>query len=56
MRRHFIPGNSLNQTNIDTINVCPCARNINKKVIYPYIWFNFGPDTSQIGCENWIKI
>jgi hypothetical protein len=31
-------------------------KNTNKKVVYPYIWFNFGPDASQIGCENWIKI
>jgi hypothetical protein len=34
MPRYFIPGgNSLNQSNIDTNNVCPCAENINKKVI-----------------------
>ena len=34
MRRQFIPGNnSLSQSNIDTNNVCPCATNINKKVI-----------------------
>ena len=34
MRRHFIPGrNSLNQSNIDTNNVCPCANDINQKVI-----------------------
>ena len=33
MRRQFIPGsNSLNQSNIDTNNVCPCANNINTKV------------------------
>jgi hypothetical protein len=28
----------------------------NKKVIYPSHWFNNGPDSSQIGCDNWIKI
>ena len=28
----------------------------NKKVIYPSFWFNNGPDSSQIGGENWIKI
>ena len=34
MPRYFIPGgNSLNQSNIDTNNVCPCAETINKKVI-----------------------
>jgi hypothetical protein len=27
-----------------------------KKIIYPSFWFNNGPDSSQIGCENWIKI
>jgi len=33
MPRYFIPGsNSLNQSNIDTNNVCPCANNINTKV------------------------
>jgi len=31
-------------------------KNENKKVIYPHKWFNIGFDTSQIGCENWIKI
>ena len=34
MPRYFIPGgNSLNQSNIDTNNVCPCAEDINQKVI-----------------------
>lgn len=34
MPRYFIPGsNSLSQSNIDTNNVCPCANNINTKVI-----------------------
>ena len=33
MPRYFIPGNSLNQSNIDTNNVCPCANDINTKVI-----------------------
>jgi hypothetical protein len=28
----------------------------NKKVIYPSHWFNNGPDSSEIGGENWIKI
>jgi hypothetical protein len=28
----------------------------NKAVIYPSHWFNNGPDSSQIGGENWIKI
>ena len=27
-----------------------------KKIIYPSFWFNNGPDSSQIGGENWIKI
>ena len=27
-----------------------------KKIIYPSSWFNNGPDSSQIGGENWIKI
>jgi hypothetical protein len=27
-----------------------------KKVIYPSHWFNNGPDSSQIGCDNWIRI
>jgi hypothetical protein len=27
-----------------------------KKIIYPSVWFNNGPDTSQIGGENWIKV
>ena len=27
-----------------------------KKIIYPSVWFNNGPDSSQIGGENWIKI
>lgn len=31
-------------------------RHINKKIIYPSFWFNNGPDSSQIGGENWIKI
>ena len=34
MPRYFIPGgNSLNQSNIDTNNVCPCANDINQKII-----------------------
>lgn len=28
----------------------------NKKVIYPSHWFNNGPDSSEIGGENWVKI
>jgi hypothetical protein len=28
----------------------------NKKVIFPSFWFNNGPDDSEIGAENWIKI
>lgn len=31
-------------------------QNKNKKVIYPSFWFNNGPDSSEIGGENWIKI
>jgi hypothetical protein len=31
-------------------------KHINKKVIYPSHWFNNGPDSTQIGGENWIKI
>ena len=31
-------------------------KHINKSVIYPSHWFNNGPDSSQIGGENWIKI
>ena len=31
-------------------------KHINKAVIYPSFWFNNGPDSSQIGGENWIKI
>lgn len=31
-------------------------KNKDKKVIYPSRWFSVGIDTSQIGCENWIKI
>jgi hypothetical protein len=27
----------------------------NKAVIYPSFWFKNGPDSSQIGGENWIK-
>jgi hypothetical protein len=27
-----------------------------KKIIYPSLWFNNGPDSSEIGGENWIKI
>lgn len=30
--------------------------NNNKKVIYPSLWFRNGPDSSEIGAENWIKI
>ena len=30
--------------------------NNNKKIIYPSFWFNNGPDSSEIGGENWIKI
>ena len=34
MPRYFTPGNnSLSQSNIDTNNVCPCANDINTKVI-----------------------
>jgi len=28
----------------------------NKKVIYPSLWFTNGPDSSEIGGENWIKM
>jgi hypothetical protein len=31
-------------------------KNDNKKVIYPSLWFKNGPNTTEIGCENWIKI
>jgi hypothetical protein len=31
-------------------------KHTNKKVIYPSHWFNNGPDSSQIGCDNWIRI
>lgn len=30
--------------------------NNDKKIIYPSFWFNNGPDSSEIGGENWIKI
>jgi len=30
--------------------------NKNKKIIYPSFWFNNGPDSSQIGGENWVII
>ena len=31
-------------------------QNKNKKVTYPSFWFNNGPDSGEIGGENWIKI
>lgn len=31
-------------------------KNNNKKVIFPSFWFNNGPDSSEIGAENWIKL
>ena len=31
-------------------------KNENKKVIYPSLWFKNGPNTTEIGCEKWIKI
>ena len=31
-------------------------QNKNKKIIYPSFWFNNGPDSSQIGGENWVII